>query len=497
MFEGLIGGFANCFDPINFTLLFLGTFLGLLVGALPGLSSPMAIIILLPVTYSLEALPALLVMIGVYVGTKLGGSFSAILLRTPGTPASACTAIDGFPMAENGQASLALGYATYSSFFGGLTSWIIAVTCIPIISAVALKSSNADIALIGIMGLVMVSAFTRGSMLKGFIGVCIGLLIGSMGMDKSDAIERFTFGSLDLLTGVPFAAALVGLFGFSVVLSDLSLMKTTSQLITEKFKIELPSFKDFCKRWRAWSIGSFFGAVVGAIPGVGADGATWLAYGTVKNNSKNPEKFGLGEPDGVIAPETANNGTTGGAMVPMLTLGIPGDASTAIMIGALYLHGLQPGVTLMKTGAEVVYGMLAGLLLAGIMMFVIAMGAIRFFVYILRQHRSLLFPFVMVFATLGAYASYNEIFPVYAAIFLGVFGFLMEERGFPVVTIVLGVILGPIIEYNTRIALQVADANWLTFIDTWPRIIILGTIIFLVFNEVKQGLIREKLSKTK
>jgi putative tricarboxylic transport membrane protein len=274
-------------------------------------------------------------------------------------------------------------------------------------------------------------------------------------------------------------------------------MKTTSQLITEKFKIELPSFKDFCKRWRAWSIGSFFGAVVGAIPGVGADGATWLAYGTVKNNSKNPEKFGLGEPDGVIAPETANNGTTGGAMVPMLTLGIPGDASTAIMIGALYLHGLQPGVTLMKTGAEVVYGMLAGLLLAGIMMFVIAMGAIKFFVYILRQHRSLLFPFVMVFATLGAYASYNEIFPVYAAIFLGVFGFLMEERGFPVVTIVLGVILGPIIEYNTRIALQVADANWLTFMDTWPRIIILGIIIFLVFNEIKQGLIREKLSKTK
>ena len=483
MLEGLMGGFENCFDPINFTLLFLGTFLGLLVGALPGLSSPMAIIILLPVTYSLEALPALLVMIGVYVGTKLGGSFSAILLRTPGTPASACTALDGFPMAEKGQA-----------FFGGVTSWIIAVTCIPVISAVALKSSNADIALIGIMGLVMVSAFTRGSMLKGFIGVCLGLLIGSMGMDKSDAIERFTFGSLDLLTGVPFAAALVGLFGFAVVLSDLSLMKTTSELVTKKFKIELPSFNDFFKRWRAWSIGSFFGAIVGAIPGVGADGATWLSYGTVKNNSKNPEKFGLGEPDGVIAPETANNGTTGGTMIPMLTLGIPGDASTAIMIGALYLHGLQPGVTLMKTGAEVVYGMLAGLLLAGIMMFFIALGAIRFFVIVLRQHRSLLFPFVMVFATLGAYASYNEIFPVYAAIFLGVFGFLMEERGFPVVTIVLGVILGPIIEYNTRIALQVADANWLTFIDTWPRIIIIGIIIFLVFNEIKQGLIREKKS---
>jgi putative tricarboxylic transport membrane protein len=199
----------------------------------------------------------------------------------------------------------------------------------------------------------------------------------------------------------------------------------------------------------------------------------------------------------VVAPETANNATTGGTMVPMLTLGIPGDASTAIMIGALYLHGLQPGVTLMETGAEVVYGMLAGLLLAGVFMFGIAMGAIRFFVYVLRQHRSILFPFVMVFATMGAFASYNEYFPVYVAIFLGVFGFIMEERGFPVVTIVLGVILGPIIEYNTRVALQVANADWTTFIDTWPRIIMIGIIAFLVFNEVKQGLLRRKLSKQK
>ena len=248
MFEGLMGGFADCFEPFNLLLLFLGTFLGLLVGALPGLSSPMAIIILLPVTYSFEPLPALLTMIGVYVGTKLGGSFSAILLRTPGTPAGACTALDGFPMAEKGQSALALGYATYSSFFGGVTSWIIAVTCIPFISSIALKSSNADIALIAIMGLVMVSAFTRGSMLKGFIGVSIGLLIGAVGMDRTDAIERFTFGSIDLLSGVPFAAALVGLFGFAVVISDLSLMKSSSQLVATKFKIELPSTLDFLKR---------------------------------------------------------------------------------------------------------------------------------------------------------------------------------------------------------------------------------------------------------
>ena len=189
MYEGLIGGFADCFQIFNLIVLFLGTFLGLLVGALPGLSSPMAIIILLPITYSFQPLPALLTMIGVYVGTKLGGSFAAILIRTPGTPASACTSLDGFPMAEQGKAGLALGYATYSSFFGGVSSWVIAILFIPLISSIALKSSNADIALIGVMGLVMVSAFTRGSMLKGFIGVCVGLLIGCIGMDRADSIE--------------------------------------------------------------------------------------------------------------------------------------------------------------------------------------------------------------------------------------------------------------------------------------------------------------------
>ncbi len=491
MFEGLIGGFQDCFHIFNLTVLFLGTFLGLLVGALPGLSSPMAIIILLPITYSFDPLPALLTMIGVYVGTKLGGSFAAILIRTPGTPASACTSLDGFPMAEQGKAGQALGYATYSSFFGGVSSWVIAVLFIPVISAIALKSSNADIALIGIMGLIMVSAFTRGSMLKGFIGVCVGLLIGCIGMDRADSIERFTFGLTDFLTGVPFAAALVGLFGIAVVLTDLSLMKTTSELIITKFKIILPTFKQFFSKWKAWSIGAFFGAIVGAVPGVGADGATWLAYGTVKNNSKKPENFGNGEPEGIIAPETANNGTTGGAIVPMLTLGIPGDASTAIMIGALYLHGLQPGVTLMETGTEVVYGMLAGLLLAAIFMLIISLGAIRFFIYVLRQHRSILFPFVLVFATLGAFASYNNIFPIYVAIGLGIFGFLMEDRGFPVVTIVLGVILGPIIEFNTRTALQLSGGDWMTFLNTWPRIIFVVIIVYLVLNEIRQGLRRQ------
>ena len=489
----IISGFISCLQPLNLLLLFMGTFLGLLVGALPGLSSPMAIVILLPITYSLAPLPALLTMIGVYVGTKLGGSFSAILLRTPGTPAAACTALDGFPMAQRGQAALALGYASYSSFLGSISSWIIAIFAIPLISAVALKSSNADIALIAVVGLFMVSAFTRGSMLKGAIGVCIGLLIGCVGMDKTEATERLTFNMIDFLTGVPFAAALVGIFGFAVVLSDVELIHQKTELVTKKFSINMPTFADFKSRWRAWTIGGFFGAVVGAVPGVGADAATWLSYGVVKNNSKTPDAFGQGEPDGIIAPETANNGTTGGAMVPMLTLGIPGDASTAVMIGALYLHGLQPGVTLMQSGAEVVNGILAGLLLAGIFMFLIALVAIRFFVYILQQSRAILFPFVLVFATIGAYASYNHSFPVYVAIGLGIFGFMLESMKFSLVTVVLGIILGPMIEYNMRTALSLSNGDWWTFANTVPRVMCLVLIVFLVGNEIRHMLRKKAL----
>lgn len=491
MIEGLIGGFLNVFVPFNLFLLFTGTGLGILVGALPGLSSPMAIIVLLPLTYSMDSLPALLMMIGVYVGSKLGGSYPAILLRTPGTPAGACTALDGYPMAQKGQAGLALGYATMGSTYGGLFGWILAVTCVPLLSSIAVKSSNADIALIGILGLIMVSAFVRGSTLRGLIGVVLGLLIATIGLDPIQTTERFTFGSYNLMTGVPFAAALVGFFGIAVVMSDIKMIGRSSQLIASKLSLTLPRWKDIVSRWQCILIGGLYGTAIGAVPGVGAEVSPWIAYATVKNKSKTPELFGTGIAEGVLTPEATNNANAGGTMVPMLSLGIPGDGSTAIMLGAMILHGLEPGVMLMKNDSDIVYGILAGLLISTLFMFLISWQAIRYFILILRYDRSWLFPFILVFAVVGAFLTMNTTFPVFIAIIFGVVGYILESRKFPVVTVVLGIILGPIVEQNFRLALALSKNDWTTFVGTWPRIVMVAVIILLLAWEIYKGVSAE------
>ncbi|RJQ62303.1 MAG: C4-dicarboxylate ABC transporter permease [Desulfobacteraceae bacterium] len=484
MIEGLIGGFGSVIEPFNLFLLFIGTGLGILVGALPGLSSPMAIIVLLPLTYSMDTLAALLMIIGVYVGSKLGGSFPAILLRTPGTPAGACTALDGYPMAQRGQAGLALGYATMGSTFGGIFGWFLAVTCVPLLSSIAVKSSNADIALIGILGLVMVSAFVRGSTLRGLIGVVLGLLIATVGLDPIQTTPRFTFGSYNLMSGVPFAAALVGFFGIAVVMSDIKMIGRSTRLAASDFSQSLPKWKDLAARWQCIVIGALYGTGIGAIPGIGAEVSPWISYATVKNKSKTPEAFGTGIAEGVLTPEATNNANCGGTMIPMLSLGIPGDGSTAIMLGAMILHGLEPGVMLMKNSSDIVYGILAGLLVSTLFMFLISWQAIKYFVLILRYDRSWLFPFILVFATLGAYLTMNTTFPVFIAIIFGIVGYIFESRKFPVVTVVLGIILGPIVEQNFRLALALSKNDWATFVATWPRVVMIAAILFLLAWEI-------------
>lgn len=487
MFEGLLEAFATVSAPSHLGLILIGTVLGLLVGALPGLSSPMAIIVLLPITYGMNPLSAFEIIMGIYVSTKLGGSFASILLRTPGTPAAACTVLDGFPMAQQGKASLALGYAAMGSTAGGLLSWIVAVSFVPLISAVALHSEPADIALLAIAGLTLVASFTRASMIRGMMGVLIGLLISSVGYDVQDGIERYSFGHPIMASGISFSAVLVGFFGVAVVLSDIDMIGRGSHLVSEKIGMVLPRLGDLFRRWKAWMIGSFYGIVVGAIPGVGSDGSVWMAYATVRAQSKHPENFGKGEPDGILAPESSNNGTTGGSMIPMLTLGIPGDGSTAVMLGAMILHGLQPGVTLMTTSADFVYGLLASLLYANIFMLVVALISIKAFIVILRRDRSFIFPFILVFAVIGAFAEDNHIFPVYVAIACGIAGYILETRRFPVVTVVLGVILGPIIEYNLRLGLAYSAGDWTSFVATWPRAVMAGGIALLVIREFQLG----------
>ena len=493
------GFYIAAADPLNLVLMAGGTFLGIIVGALPGFSSPMAIVILLPLTYHLKvpATAALLLMMGVYCGTKLGGSYPSILLRTPGTPAGACTALDGYPMAQKGQAGKAIGYAIMGSTFGGIFGWVIAVIFVPLLGVVAVHSRPEDIALIGLLGLMLVSAFVRGNMLRGLIGVAFGLLLATVGQDANDGAARFVFDIQDLNSGVPFSAALVGFFGVAVVLSDIDQIGSRAQVIAKGVSLEMPKLKEVWTYWKCMVIGSSFGTVVGAIPGVGAEGSTWIAYATVKNKDKNPDRFGKGAPEGILTPESTNNANNGGTMVPMLTLGIPGDSSTAIMLGALILYGVDPGVTLMRDQPELVYALLAGLLISTIMMFFMAWGSCGFFIKVLKQDRAWLFPFILVLALMGAFAGQNAMYPVYIALIAGAVGYVLEKCNFSVVPIVLAIILGPVIEINARTALALNSGDWSVFIGSWWRVgMLLLSVYLLVSNLYKTFVSRPPRSVT-
>lgn len=475
----------SAYTPLNLLITAIGAFLGILIGAIPGLSSPMVIVVLLPITYTMEPLPALLLLIGIYEASKLGGAFPAVLLRTPGTPAAACTCLDGYAMAEQGKAGLAIGYSAVSSLVGGIFSFLACLICAPAIASIALKAASADIALIGVLGLIMVCIFSRGNIIKGLIGVAVGLLISSVGTDPINGTARFTFGNYKLISGIPFVAALTGMFAVGTVLSDMKIVGKSDGVVTNKnVKVELPTFKETIKYWKELLIGATYGVLVGAIPGVGAEGSTWLAYANAQKISKHPEKFGTGIPEGILAPETSDNAVTGGALIPMLTLGIPGDGSTAIMLGALMLQGLNPGVTLFRDNPELTYGMIAGLLSSTIFMFLIGWKLIKPFVAMLSKDRSWIFPFVIVFACIGAFANSNTTTPVVMAAIFGLIGYFMQKNGFPIVTMVLAIILGPVVETNARTALLFSKGSWLTFGDTWLRKIIILVVLYLIASEV-------------
>lgn len=474
------------FTPMNIFVTVIGAFLGVLVGAIPGLSSPMVIVVLLPLTYKMEPLPALLLLIAIYNASKLGGAFPAILLRTPGTPAAACTVLDGHAMAEKGESGKAMGYSIFASAWGGIVGFFACLLVAPAIANVALKFEDADIALISVLGLVMVCIFSRGNILKGLIGVAFGLLVSSVGGDPINGTPRYTFGYVGLRGGIPFISALVGMFAIGTVLFDVKMIgkKRTAEQ-GELAKVQMPSIKDSVKYWKELLIGSIYGIVIGCIPGVGAEGSTWLAYANAQKISKHPEKFGTGIPEGIIAPEASNNAVTGGALIPMLTLGIPGDSSTAIMMGALMLQGLNPGVTLFRDHPALTYGMVGGLLTSTIAMFLIGWKMIKPFVAMLSRDRSWIFPFVIVFASIGAFADSNTTLPVLMASIFGLLAYFMQKYDFPIVTMVLAIILGPTIETNARRALLFSKGSWLVFCTSPLRIIILLIVAALIISEFR------------
>ncbi|MDX9783953.1 MAG: tripartite tricarboxylate transporter permease [Spirochaetia bacterium] len=454
-------GFLSIFDPITFLFVTLAIIGGIIIGAIPGLTSSMGIILLLPMVYKLPPEISLLVMAGLYCGGMYGGSISAILINTPGAPAASATVLDGHPMTKKGQAGKALSTALIGSFFGGLFSTLCLALIAPQLAKVALKFQAAEYFSLSIFGLTIMAGSSTKNIVKGLISGFFGLLISTVGIDTIVGIERFTFGNPYIMGGFSMLPVLIGVFALSQFFEDAERKKGAEvEIVKQDLSNFMLNSKELRRILPAMLIGAIIGTAIGIIPGTGGAIACFLAYDIVKNLSKKKDQFGTGLIEGIAAPEAANNGTTGGALIPMLTLGIPGDVTTAIMLGGLLLIGVRPGPLLFVERPEVVYSLLSGMFVIQFMMLGLGLAAAKISPKILDIPPMLMMPIVAVFCVVGAYTLGNSLYDVMVAFAFGIIGYFMRKRGYPGAPMVLGVILGPMAEENLNRALVVSRNDW-------------------------------------
>ncbi len=455
---------AVIFSPAHILFNLMGVAIGIVFGALPGLTATMGVAIFLPFTFGMEAVTAFALLLGIYVGGIYGGSITAILIRTPGTPASAATVLDGYPLAQQGQAFAALSAATIASFVGGILSCVVLILLSPVLANFALQFGPPEYFAVGLFGLSIVSSLSADNMLKGVLAAMFGLMLSTIGMDPITGTTRFTFGNVNMMGGVDFVSSLIGLFAISEVLSKLESGKALALEGLKHVGGKLMSLKIFAANAVNMIRSSVIGTIIGIIPATGSGMASWLSYNEAKRFSREPEKFGKGSYEGVIASEAANNAVTGGALVPLLTLGIPGDVVTAILMGSLMLQGLTPGPTLFTEHGDVITGIYAMMILANVFMVVLGLAGINVFVKVLRIPVSVLMPCVLGLTFVGAFAINSSVFDMKVAVLMGIIGYLFTRTGFPVPPILLGIILGPIVEANFRRAVTISQGSLSIFL---------------------------------
>lgn len=429
-----------------------GTFAGIYIGAIPGLSVTMAVSILISFTFAWPVYPALALMIGIFMGGVYGGSRTAILLNIPGAPAAIATGLDGYPMARKGEAGEAIGVTTVMSFFGGCIGIIVLALAAPMVSEFALKFQPRDYMLLAVLGILLVGSLSGESLIKGIFAGAFGILIGTVGLDPLTIADRFTFGFSELRGGISFVAVMIGMFGISEALVQLH--DVNKAAIRQQISRIVPSWSTITKYLPLSLRCSGIGVIIGALPGTGGDIAALMAYDHAKRTTKNPEvPFGEGAREGLVAPETANNAAVGGAFIPMMTLGIPGDAVTAIMIGALFIHGLNPGPMLMIDKPDMFWFIVGALTLANVFMLIFGLTGIRFFVKVVETPRSVLIPVIILLSIVGAYAVQSSLVDVYWMLGFGVLGYFMKLYGFQLGPVILGVILSRLLDDNWRRAI--------------------------------------------
>jgi putative tricarboxylic transport membrane protein len=465
----ILAGMTQASLPTSLVATSIGVLFGLVVGMIPGMTISTGIIVLLPLTFVLPPDISIALLLGLYVGGMTGGSFSAVLLNIPGTPSASATAMDGFPMASRGEAGRALGIAITASFVGGLFSFFCLYLIAPLLAEVALEFRTQDMFSLLFFGMTIICSFAAKSLVKGLLSGAIGLLIVTIGQDPVMGTARYTFGDVNMMAGIHFLTAMIGLFAIPQLVENLIEMKDGSKANQSQAKLGsiLPKTADLKRMRVPVAIGSLTGAFLGILPGAGGPIAAFISYDYSKKASNEPEGFGKGSVEGVAAPESANNAVTGGALIPMMTLGIPGDPVTAILIGALMIHGLAPGPLLFMERADFAYGIIFSFFWANIFNFIIALLGLRILVKVLATPKSLLMPTIAILCVVGSYALRNSFFDVYVMLFFGFLGLAMKWLEVPVVPLLLALVLGRQLEEYLRVGLTSSKGD-ITIFFTSP-----------------------------
>ncbi|MFP5485459.1 MAG: tripartite tricarboxylate transporter permease [Gammaproteobacteria bacterium] len=494
--NGLLVGLESALQPITLLYCFIGVFLGTLIGVLPGIGAMAAISLLLPITYHIPPTAAIVMLAGVYYGAQYGGSTASILLNLPGTPSSAVACLDGYPMAQQGRAGVALFMTTIASFVGSMLGILVLVLFSPSIAELGLKFGPAEYFSMMLLGLVAASSMASGSPTKGMAMVVLGLLLGTVGTDVNSGVARFDFGVPELMDGINLVALAMGVFGIAEVVSSINQKREGEVKETFSMRSMLPTGKDWkdsvTPMLRGTGIGSFFGA----LPGTGASIASFFSYAVEKKIAKDPSRFGKGAIEGVTAPEAANNAAAQTAFVPTLSLGIPGDAVMALMLGALIIHGIQPGPLLMTQQPELFWGLIVSFGIGNIMLMILNLPLVGMWVAILRIPYSVLYPAILVFIALGVYSVNNNTFDVYVVALVGAIGYFLSVLKFEAAPLMLGFVLGPLMEENLRRSLLLSRGDMMTFIDrpisAGFLAVSAGIILWTMFATLKRGMQRRE-----
>ena len=476
MIEAIPQALSLIFTIEGIFVLTIGTMLGIVLGALPGIGSTVAVAMILPFTLTMSQAPAILLLLAIYAGSVYGGSISAILINTPGTPQSAATCLDGYPMAQRGEAGKALGWATIASVIGGLVSAVVLIIAAPQLAAFALNFGPIETFALILLGLTCIVSVSEGSLVKGLIAGFLGLFLSTVGGDPLTGEARFTFGQFQLIAGFNLLAVVIGVFALSEVLIRASALPDGESKIVKFSGVVLPKLSEWSGRVKGLVKSVVIGNVIGILPGTGAATAAFISYAEARRSAPTRENFGKGEPDGLIASEAANNAVTGGALVPTMALGIPGDAITAVMLATLTLHGVTPGVRLMAENPVLMAAIFSGFFIINLMLLPFGMIVSRLAAPILRIKEAYMLVMISILCTVGVYFVRGNPFDLLVMAFAGIFGFVLRRQGFPMAPLVIGMVLGPTLEISLRQGLIITDGSFAAFFTGHPIAAVLAVV---------------------